>query len=309
MVNSGNRLLQQIVRALPIVPELPAPELSEEVSPFAAFEPALQLLRTTGIVVFVFAAIMLLAYYWTLEGELVTRRLLFFVPLNRREEVRTLIAEMEGTIGSYFRGQAILCVLVGFLSLIGYWLIGLPYALGLALVMGIFEAIPMIGPTLGAIPAVLVAFSTSPEQVLWVLGVVMVIQILENNLLVPRVMNQSVGVNPVISIVSIAAFGAFFGVGGAILAIPLAAMLQIVFNRLFQLPTTDQLVVAQTANSTQRNAASKLRLQAQELVVDVRKGLLSEDTPAEPEVEEIQEGIEAVALELDSLLSRMEQSA
>jgi predicted PurR-regulated permease PerM len=251
---------------------------------------------------------MLLAYYWTLEGELVTRRLLFFVPLNRREEVRTLIAEMEGTIGSYFRGQAILCVLVGFLSLIGYWLIGLPYALGLALVMGIFEAIPMIGPTLGAIPAVLVAFSTSPEQVLWVLGVVMVIQVLENNLLVPRVMNQSVGVNPIISIVSIAAFGALFGVGGAILAIPLAAMLQIVFNRLFRLPTMDQLVVvAQTASSTQRSASSRLRLQAQELVIDVRKGLLSEDMPVEPEVEKLQESLEAIASELESLLGRMEQ--
>jgi predicted PurR-regulated permease PerM len=218
---------------------------------------------------------------------------------------------MGGTIGSYFRGQAILCVLVGILSLLGYWLIGLPYALGLALVMAIFEAVPMIGPTLGAIPAILVAFSTTPEQVLWVLGVVMVIQVLENNLLVPRVMNQSVGVNPIVSILSIAAFGSLFGLGGAILAIPLAAMLQIVFTRLFfRLPSADELVVvAQPAGRTERNVASKIRLQAQELVVDVRKSLRSDDSAVEPEIEKIQDNLEAIALELDSLLSRAEQTA
>jgi hypothetical protein len=187
----------------------------------------------------------------------------------------------------------------------------LPYALGLALVMAIFEAVPMIGPTLGAIPAVLVAFSTAPEQVLWVLGVVMVIQVLENNLLVPRVMNQSVGVNPIVSILSIAAFGSLFGLGGAILAIPLAAMLQIVFTRLFfRLPSADELVVvAQPAGRTERNVASKIRLQAQELVVDVRKSLRSDDSAAEPEIEKIQDNLEAIALELDSLLSRAEQTA
>jgi predicted PurR-regulated permease PerM len=310
LASSGNRLLEQIVRALPTAPTLPAPAL-EETSPFAALTPALQFIRTSGYVIFVFGALMILAYYWTLEGELITRRMMLFVPINRREDARTLLAEMGGTIGSYFRGQAILCVLVGILSLLGYWLIGLPYALGLALVMAIFEAVPMIGPTLGAIPAVLVAFSTAPEQVLWVLGVVMVIQVLENNLLVPRVMNQSVGVNPIVSILSIAAFGSLFGLGGAILAIPLAAMLQIVFTRLFfRLPSADELVVvAQPAGRTERNVASKIRLQAQELVVDVRKSLRSDDSAAEPEIEKIQDNLEAIALELDSLLSRAEQTA
>jgi predicted PurR-regulated permease PerM len=310
LASSENRLLEQIVRAFPTAPTLPAPAL-EETSPFAALTPALQFIRTSGYVIFVFGAVMLLAYYWTLEGELITRRMMLFVPINRREDVRTLLAEMGGTIGSYFRGQAILCVLVGILSLLGYWLIGLPYALGLALVMAIFEAVPMIGPTLGAIPAVLVAFSTAPEQVLWVLGVVMVIQVLENNLLVPRVMNQSVGVNPIVSILSIAAFGSLFGLGGAILAIPLAAMLQIVFTRLFfRLPSADELVVvAQPAGRTERNVASKIRLQAQELVVDVRKSLRSDDSAAEPEIEKIQDNLEAIALELDSLLSRAEQTA
>jgi predicted PurR-regulated permease PerM len=310
LANSGNRLLVQVVRVLPSLPQLSAPDLSQDASPFAVLTPAWKFIKTSSYAVFVFGAIMLLAFYWTLEGEIISRRLMLLVPINRREEVHSLLTEMGGTIGGYFRGQAILCLLIGTLSLIGYWAIGLPNALGLALVMGVFEAIPMIGPTLGAIPAVLVAFSTSPEQALWVLGVVVVIQVLENNLLVPRVMNQSVGVNPVVSILSIAAFGALFGVGGAILAIPLAAMLQIVLSRLlFQLPTPEQLVaVAQTATSTNRSAASKLRLQAQELLVDVRKGVPEQDGDADPEFEKVQDNLEAIALKVEGLLRRAEQS-
>ena len=315
LTTSGNRLLEQVARALPAVPALPEPVATEEASPLDAFAPAIQFIRTSSYIVFVTGAIVLLALYWTLEGELITRRLMLLVPINRREEARTLLAEMGGTIGNYFRGQAILCLLVGILSLIGYWLIGLPYALGLALVMAIFEAIPMIGPTLGAIPAVLVAFSVSPEMVLWVLGVVVVIQVLENNLLVPRVMNQSVGVNPIISILGIAAFGALFGLPGAILAIPLAAMLQIVFNRIFiQLPGEDEgATVTQIASGTQRNIASKIRLQTQELILDVRKNTRTVDSDIdselEPEIEMIEDSIEAIALDLDNLLSEAEQSA
>jgi len=302
--------LEQVVRALPTAPTLPTPALTEESSPFSALTPALQFIRTSGYVIFVFGAVVMLAFYWTLEGNLITRRLMLLIPINRREEVRTLMSEMGGTIGGYFRGQAVLCVLVGILSLIGYWSVGLSYALGLALVMAIFEAIPMIGPTLGAIPAVLVAFSTAPEQIPWVLGVVVVIQVLENNLLVPRVMNQSVGVSPIVSILSIAAFGALFGLGGAILAIPLAAMLQIVLNRLFfQLPSEDEsLAVAQAVNSLERTVVSKIRLQTQELVLDVRKGLRSGEHTAEQEVEKIEDSLEGIALDLDNLLKRAEQT-
>lgn len=316
LVNSGNRIFVQVARTLPVVLTLTASSVTDGNSPLAIFAPAWQVFSTSGYIIFVFGAIMLLAFYWTLEGELITRRTMLLMPINRRDEMRTLLAEMGGTIGSYFRGQAILCVIVGLLSLIGYWSIGLSYALGLALVMTLCEAIPMIGPTLGAIPALLVAFSTKPEQVLWVLAVVVVIQVLENNLLVPRVMNESVGVNPIVSILSIAAFGALFGLGGAVLAIPLAAMLQIVLNRLFfQLPATDEFLQApQTAGSTERNAASKIRLQAQELVSDVRKGIRNDEStrdegPAGVQFEHIQDDLERIALELDILLSRAEQTA
>jgi hypothetical protein len=102
-----------------------------------------------------------------------------------------------------------------------------------------------------------------------------------------------------------------FGLVGAILAIPLAAMLQIVLNRLFlRLPSADELVVsAQTAIGMERNVVSKIRLQAQEIAIDVRKGMREDDGSNEPEVETIQDNLEAIASELDILLSRAEQTA
>jgi hypothetical protein len=178
--------------------------------------------------------------------------------------------------------------------------------------MTLCEAIPMVGPTLGAIPAVLVAFSASPTLVPWVLGVVVIIQVLENNLLVPRVMNESVGVNPIVSILSIAAFGALFGFVGAVLAIPLAAMLQIVLNRLFfRLPSVEEpLAMAELTDLPQRNLASKMRLQTQELVFDVRNSLrTNEDNNIESEAEQIEDNLEAIASDLDLLLARAEQPA
>lgn len=101
LANSGNRLLEQVVRTLPTVPALPTPAVAEETSPFAAFTPALQFVRTSGYVIFVFGAIVMLAFYWTLEGELITRRMMLLVPINRREEVRTLLAEILVFTGSY----------------------------------------------------------------------------------------------------------------------------------------------------------------------------------------------------------------
>jgi len=310
LVSSHNRLLDQLVAALPVVPTLSTAAISQDTSPFAIFKPAWEFIRTSSYIIFIIGAIGVLAYYMTVEGEFLLRRLLLLMPLNRRDDTRSLLSEMAGTIGSYFRGQAILCGVVGLMSLIGYWAVGLQYAIGLALFMTVCEAIPMVGPALGAIPALLVALSTSPTQALWVLGIVIVIQEAENHLLVPRIMNESVGVNPIVSIVSIAAFGALFGFGGAVLAIPLAAMLQIVLNRLlFHLPSEEETVLLdQVAGTVERNAASKLRLQAQELILDVRNTLRAGEAPEEDGVEEIEDGLESIANELDALLSRTEQT-
>ncbi len=109
--------------------------------------------------------------------------------------------------------------------------IGLPYALLLGLLAGVFEALPMIGPLLGMLPALLIALATMPAQAVWVVVAATVIQQIENNVLVPRVMGRTVGINPIISILAIAAFTLLFGVAGALFAIPMAAVLQLLITR------------------------------------------------------------------------------
>ena len=93
---------------------------------------------------------------------------------------------------------------------------------------GLMEIVPLVGPALGAIPALLVAASTDPTKVIWVLGAYILIQFAESHFLVPRVMDRTVGVNPVASLLAFVAFGAIFGFAGAILAVPLAAVVQLI---------------------------------------------------------------------------------
>src|SRR5512133_1272741 len=145
---------------------------------------------------FMALAILLLIIHWTLDGPRIIQTLLLIVPANKRESISVLILAMETKVGFYIAGQGVLCLVIGVLSLIAYLIIGLPNALVLALVAGVLEAVPMIGPVLGAIPAGLIALSISPTLLLWVIVATVIIQLLENNLLVPRIMRKAVGVNP-----------------------------------------------------------------------------------------------------------------
>jgi hypothetical protein len=109
----------------------------------------------------------------------------------------------------------------------------LPYTLVLALIAGFMEMVPIFGPALGAIPALLAALSTDPSKAIWVLIATGLIQMMENIWLVPRVMKNSMGVNPIIILLSLVAFGSVFGFAGALLALPLAAIIQLIVDRIF----------------------------------------------------------------------------
>jgi hypothetical protein len=179
---------------------------------------------------------------------------------------------------------------------------GLPNALLLGLAAGLFEAVPVVGPALGALPAVAVALSLGPAQVGWVIAATAVIQLLENTILVPRVMRHAVGVNPVVTLLSLVAFGQLFGFAGALLAIPLAAVLQLLIDR---------LVLNGKAKEVQppsgRDRLSVLRYEARELAVDARRRQREKDGDTTDEADHIEDKLEALATEIDALLARAEQ--
>lgn len=175
--------------------------------------------------------VFLLAYHWTQESSFMIRSLLHLIPRSRRQGVREFLQMTEARIAGYVRGQALLSLVVGFASFFAYTLIGLPYALVLAIVAGFMELVPILGPALGAIPAFLVALSVEPGAAIWVVVSTMVIQAMENAWLVPRIMNHAMGVNPIIVILSLIAFSSVYGLAGAVFALPAAAIFQSIFER------------------------------------------------------------------------------
>lgn len=297
-----NRLVQRLAYGLP--EQLPLGSLApaSAASDGPSLGPVLSYVKIGAQGGFLVVGTLALALYWVLEGELITRRGLLLVRAERREQIRTVWAEMEAKIGGFFRGQLILMGVVAVLSAIGYLIVGLPYAFGLALIAGVCEAIPMIGPTVAMIPAALVAISLAPDKLVAALLVGIVVQLLENNLLVPRIMDQSVGVNPIVTILAIAAFGGLFGVAGALLAIPLAAMVQIIVTRL--------MAMRETAPEVGRGRVSALRLDAREIAADVRRGAVADDAGEDAAASDLAgDMLESIASDLDELLASVEATS
>jgi predicted PurR-regulated permease PerM len=231
LVNSGNRLLQNIGWRIPseIHLLLQWHPNSEEV-----LDQVGQTLFYTNIIlkgVLGTLAVFLLAYYWTQESNFVVRALLRIVLPQRKKSTREFLQLAETKLGGYIRGQGLLCMAVGLAAFIAYLIIGLPYLLVLAIFAGIMEMIPIFGPALGAIPAFLVGLSIAPSKAIWVVVATTIIQSLENTVLVPRIMRHSAGVNPIIVLLSLIAFGSVFGFAGALLALPLSAIIQLLVSR------------------------------------------------------------------------------
>lgn len=243
-------------------------------------------------------AIMLIAFYWTLHEERTIRSLQLLLPPPRRESLRDLISTVEAKMGAYVRGQGILCLTVGALDFLAYLIIGLPYALTLGIIAGILEAVPVFGPVLGAVPPLLLALSVDPSKALWVLIAAAGVQQMENYILVPRIMGGALGVNPVTTLLAIAAFGTLLGLPGAVLAIPLAALVQMVLDRVLLDPRAFEPEVPRG-----RDAASVVRYRARDLAHDVRIYLRHKEDNPSSRHDSIEEAIESISEEIDRRLS------
>ncbi|MBA3867544.1 MAG: AI-2E family transporter [Anaerolineae bacterium] len=301
LLNSPLLALRQIASQLPAQLNL-TPSAAGSPSAQGSLDAVGEVLNTTGSIfsgLFTLTAIFLIGFYWTLEGEGITRLLLLRLPNDKRESTREILSEIEMRVGGYVRGQGIMALTIMVADFVIFLLIGLPAALPVAVLAGLFEVIPVLGPTLGAIPAILVAFSSDSSKVVLVIVAGALVQLFENNVLAPRVMHKAVGINPIVTLLAIVAFGALFGFAGLLLAIPIAAIIQIFVDRSLLRPQASGLEAP-----LGRDRLSKLRFDVQEFVVDVRK--LAQNKPtgtAESEVDPIEDSLEGMAMELDQLLS------
>jgi predicted PurR-regulated permease PerM len=259
---------------------------------------AISYIRALGWSIFGAVAIGLIAFFWIVDREQIIRAGLLAVPVDRRDGALEIYSTLEEKVGAFVRGQALLCLSIGVLSAAAFLLIGLPNALLLGVLAGILEAVPYIGPIATAVLAVALTLAQSPEKIWWVVGACVLIQQIENAVLVPRIMDRTVGVNAVVTLLAIAAFGTLLGVGGAIMAIPLAVIVQVLFDRLLL------SVAAQPGiEIVGRDQVAVLRYQAQDLAQDLRDRIRSAESDTEEEL--IEEELEAVIGDLDQLLQDM----
>lgn len=189
-----------------------------------------EIVAFSGTLVSSVAEIVLIGFmsaYWLMSRSAVFGFVRSLVPREEQDAVSGTIEAFSGTVGGYVRGEAISAILVGVLSYIGLTIIGVEYALVLALLAAFGEFLPIVGPILAAIPAVVVALFDSPGQALLVAGFYLVLQQLESNIIIPNVMRNQADIPPLLTLVAISAGAAIGGILGALIAIPLAGVLKI----------------------------------------------------------------------------------
>jgi predicted PurR-regulated permease PerM len=172
--------------------------------------------------------ILILTFYLLVESEALHTTFLRLFPRRNRERVAEASREITVKVSAWLGGQLLLGSIIGITSAVGLWLLGIPYFYVLALISAVGELIPVVGPVLAAIPAIAVASTVSLQKVLLVIAFFVVQQQFENHVLVPKVMERQVGISPVTVILALLVGGKLLGILGAILAVPTAAILQVV---------------------------------------------------------------------------------
>lgn len=178
-------------------------------------------------------SILVFSFYLLIEKERVEEFLVNnmpFVKAKRRKQLLEIITHIELKLGAWARGQIALCVIIGVITYFGLWALNVPFRLPLAVIAGLLEIVPVIGPIISAIPALIVVLAYNPVQALLIAGLYTLIQQLENHLIVPQVMKRAVGFSPLVSILAIMIGSSLMGIAGALLAIPFVATLFVILE-------------------------------------------------------------------------------
>lgn len=186
-------------------------------------------------ILFTTISVMIVAFYWITEKATIKRVVLSLFPFERRHRAHAIWDEIEYKIGGWTRGELLLMLIIGSCSGIAYFALDLRFWLALAILAGLTEAIPFIGPWIGGGTAFLIALADSPKKAIIVAIFVVALQQTEGAVLVPRVMRNAVGMSPLTVILAVLIGGALLGPIGAVLAIPVGATVQVLIQNLARL--------------------------------------------------------------------------
>lgn len=205
-----------------LVRSVPSPEL--------AVTGILSALQSIAGVVGALLTVFVLPYYMLLEGDELQRTFLALFAPHRRAQVARITDAVTEKVGAWLGGQLLLALVIGSTAALGLWLLGVPYFWVLGLVAAVGEMIPVVGPILAAIPAILVGFTVSVQTGMFVAVYFVIQQFVENQFLVPRIMQRQVGLSAVAVMAALLIGTELLGLVGALLAVPSAAIVQVLFQ-------------------------------------------------------------------------------
>lgn len=192
---------------------------------------AFTIISTTFSGAFVAITTMVVSLYFSLEKPRLIKDLAKLLDHGKEEAIKSFFHEIDNQLGNWIRGEIILMSAIGLMTFLGLIILKIPYALPLAIIAGILEIVPNIGPIFSAIPAIAIAFLTFGWPGAMTTAVLyLIIQQLENNLIVPKIMKTNVDINPLVSILGILIGAKLFGVVGALLAVPIFIVARTVFS-------------------------------------------------------------------------------
>jgi predicted PurR-regulated permease PerM len=172
------------------------------------------------------------SYYFILEEDVIKKLVIRFTDEKNASFISGLFEKVEKRLGSWFWGEILLMSIVGIFTYIGLMLLGMPYALPLAVLAGLLEIVPNFGPTISAIPALIIGLSRSPFLFFANLSLYFIVQQLENNLIVPLVMKKAVNLNPLVTLLGLLIGGNIAGIMGVLLAVPITLIIETILVEL-----------------------------------------------------------------------------
>ena len=196
----------------------------------AALTKTLQAVANTFSFIIGLAIVPVLLFYLLKDGERLVSSSLSIFPKNARGHAKEVVRIVNESLGAYIRAQLLLMLFVGLIVFVGLLLLDIEFAVLLGLVAGITEAIPVVGPIIGAVPGIIVTLATDPEKIVWVLALYLGSQLLENSLLVPRIQGNAVHMHPVVIMALLIVGSETFGVIGVVAAVPVASVAREVFK-------------------------------------------------------------------------------
>ena len=171
-----------------------------------------------------------LTYYFLRDWRILKDQIIMLFAAESHSKVRKIIEEMAIVVSAYIRGQAIISVIIGLIVFSGMYLSGVGYPLVLGLLAAGTETIPIVGPIIGSIPAIMLAYLVSPSLAFKVIVFYIIVHQLENHIIVPNIMGHTINLHPVVVIISLLIGYQLFGIVGMMVAVPLTALLRVLIK-------------------------------------------------------------------------------